>query len=147
MPIVEESITIDRPREEVFAFAVDPENVAVYSSNLTEFEKTSEGPVGRGTTYRGVARVAGKSLAWTSEVVQFEEGRRSVTQSVKSPMAWQIDTVYEDAGSGTLVKWRQETDSFGGFFGKLSDPLVTRMYAKDVRANLEKLKDLLEEAD
>jgi hypothetical protein len=33
----------------------------------------------------------------------------------------------------------------GGFFGKLADPLVTRMYAKDVKSNLEKLKDLVEE--
>lgn len=31
-----------------------------------------------------------------------------------------------------------------GFFGELTDPLVNRMYAKDVHSNLEKLKELLE---
>ena len=143
MPVVEESTSINRPREEVFAFANDPDNVPVYTSNLAEFAKTSEGPVGQGTTYRGVTRVAGRSLAWTSHVVEFEEGLRVVIKSVESPMAWQLEFSYADEGGGTRVRMRQEIDSLGGFFGKLSDPLVTRMYAKDVRSNLEKLKELL----
>jgi len=144
MPVVEETMLIKRPRAEVFAFATDPANVPLYSSNLVEFEKTSEGPVGKGTTYRGVAKVAGKSLRWTSEVAEFEQGRRFVNRSVESPMSWEIQVSYEDDAGDTLVHWRQETGSYGGFFGKLTDPLVTRMYAKDVKSNLEKLKELLE---
>lgn len=144
MPVVEETTLIKRPRAEVFAFANDPTNVPLYSSNLVEFEKTSEGPVGKGTTYRGVAKVAGKSLKWTSEVAEFDEGRRVVNRSVESPMSWEMQVSYEDDAGDTLVHWRQETDGYGGFFGKLTDPLVTRMYAKDVKSNLEKLKELLE---
>jgi uncharacterized membrane protein len=144
MPTVEETILIDRPRGEVFAYATDPVNVPVYSSNLMEFEKTSEGPVDKGTTYRGLAKVAGKSLAWTSEVAEFEEGRHWVNRSIESPMAWEIDVAYEDAEGGTRITWRQDSADSGGFFGKLTDPLVTRMYAKDVRSNLENLKELLE---
>ncbi len=144
MPVVEETMLIKRPRAEVFAFATDPANVPLYSSNLVEFEKTSEGPVGKGTTYRGVAKVAGKSLKWTSEVAEFEEGRRVVNRSIESPMSWEMQVSYEDDAGDTLVHWRQETDGYGGFFGKLTDPLVTRMYAKDVKSNLEKLKELLE---
>lgn len=144
MPVVEETMLIKKPRDEVFAFATNPANVPLYSSNLVEFEKTSEGPVGKGTTYRGVAKVAGKSLKWTSEVAEFEPGRRFVNRSVESPMAWEMQVRYEDDAGDTLVHWRQETDGYGGFFGKLADPLVTRMYAKDVKSNLEKLKELLE---
>ena len=144
MPIVEESLVINRPRSEVFAFAVDPANVLLYSSNLTEYEKTSDGPVGRGTTYRGLTRVAGKSIPWTSELVEFEEGRRFVNRSVESPMAWEIEATHEDFDGGTKVTFHQEIGALGGFFGKLADPLVTRLYAKDVRSNLEKMKELLE---
>ncbi|MDH3540781.1 MAG: SRPBCC family protein [Acidimicrobiia bacterium] len=144
MPVVEEKILIKRPRDEVFAFATDPANVPLYSSNLVEFEKTSDGPVGKGTTYRGVVKVAGRSLKWTSEVAEFDQGRRFVNRSVESPMAWEMQVSYEDDSGDTLVYWRQETDGYGGFFGKLTDPLVTRMYAKDVKSNLEKLKELLE---
>ena len=144
MPVVEETILINCPRDEVFAFASNPDNIPLYSSNLVEFEKTSDGPVGKGTTYRGITRVAGKSVAWTSEMAEFEEGTKTVNRSVESPMAWQIEARYEDDDGATLVHWRQETDSYGGFFGKLADPLVTRMYAKDVRSNLENMKELLE---
>ena len=144
MPVVEETILIKRPRDEVFAFATDPANVPLYSSNLVEFEQTSEGPVGKGTTNRGVVKVAGKSLHWTAEISEFDPGKRYVSRSIESPMGWEMRVTYEDDGGDTLVHWRQETDSFGGFFGKLADPLVTRMYAKDVKSNLEKLKELLE---
>lgn len=144
MPVVEETILIKRPRDEVFAFATDPANVPLYSSNLVEFEKTSDGPVGKGTTYRGLAKVAGRSLKWTSEVAEYDQGRRFVNRSVESPMSWEMQVSYEDDAGDTLVHWRQETDGYGGFFGKLTDPLVTRMYAKDVKSNLEKLKELLE---
>jgi len=147
MPIVEETNLINRPYDEVFAFAVDPENVPLYSSNLVEYEKTSDGPVGKGATYRGVTKVAGRSVKWTSETTEFEEGHRWVNRSIESPMAWTIEARYEDDDGATLVHFRQETDAFGGFFGKLADPLVTRMYTKDVRSNLEKMKELLEAAD
>jgi len=144
MPTVEEFLVIKRPRTEVFAFASDPANVPLYNSNLVEYEKTSEGPVTKGTTYRGLIRVAGKSIPWTSELVEFEEGHRSVNRSIESPMAWEIESTYEDFDGGTKVTFHQETAAFGGFFGRLADPLVTRMYARDVRSNLEKLKELLE---
>jgi hypothetical protein len=144
MPIVDESIVINRPREEVFAFAIDPANVALYSSNLIEFKQLTPGPVQKGTKDAGAVKVAGKRIDWTTEVVEFEQGRRSVSRSLESPIAFEIDLTYEDAEGGTKVMWHQETDTFGGFFGKLADPLVTRMYSKDVRSNLEKLKELLE---
>ena len=52
MPVVDDSININRPRSEVFAFATDPENIPLYSSNLIEFEQVTEGPVAKGTRNR-----------------------------------------------------------------------------------------------
>ena len=144
MPVVDDSININRPRSEVFAFATDPENIPLYSSNLIEFEQVTEGPVGKGTRNRGSVKVAGKRIDFTVEVVEFDEGRRLASRSVESPIPFELDVSYEDADGGTRVSWHQESPGFKGFFGKLTDPLVNRMYAKDVRSNLEKLKDLLE---
>ena len=31
-----------------------------------------------------------------------------------------------------------------GFFGKLADPIVARMFSRDMRSNLEALRSLLE---
>ncbi len=144
MPVVDDSININRPRSEVFAFATDPENIPLYSSNLIEFEQVTEGPVGKGTRNRGSVKVAGKRIDFTVEVVEFDDGRRLASRSVESPIPFELDVTYEDADDGTRVSWHQESPGFKGFFGKLADPLVNRMYAKDVRSNLENLKELLE---
>ena len=144
MPVVDDSIMINRPRGEVFAFAIDPENIPVYSSNLIEFEQVTEGPVGKGTRNRGSVKVVGKRIDFTVEVVDFNDGHRVASRSIESPIPFELDVTYEDTAGGTKVSWHQESPGFGGFFGKLTDPLVNRMYAKDVRSNLEKLKELLE---
>lgn len=144
MPVVDESIVIDRGRREVFEFATDPENVPLYSSNMISFEQLTEGPVGEGTRNHGKVRVAGRTIEWTTEVTEFEQDRRFSSRSVESAVGFELDVTYEDADGGTKVTWHQESETYGGFFGKLADPLVTRMYAKDVRSNLEKLKELVE---
>jgi uncharacterized membrane protein len=144
MPVVEESIVIDRGRSEVFAFANDPANVPLYSSNLISFEQLTEGPVAEGTRNHGMVRVVGRTIEWTTEVTEFEQDRHFRSQSVESPVDFILDIKYEDVDGGTKVTWRQESETYGGFFGKLADPLVSRMYSKDVRSNLEKLKELVE---
>ncbi len=144
MPVVDDSIIINRPRSEVFAFTADPNNIPLYSSNMIEYEQVTEGPMGVGTRDRGAVKVAGKRIDFIDEVVKFEEGERFASRSVESQVPFELDVTYEDAGDGTKVSWHQESPSFGGFFGRLADPLVNRMYAKDVHANLENLKELLE---
>ncbi len=144
MPVVDESIVIDRPREEVWEFATAPENIVLTSSNLVEFEQITDGPIGEGTRFRGVTKVAGKQVEWTSEVTQHDPPSVFAQRSVESDIPFTIEITYEDADGATKVSWHQESDSFGGFFGKLADPIVNRMYTKDVRSNLENMKEVLE---
>lgn len=147
MPTIHETITIDRPRDEVWDFMSDPDNIPVYNSNISEFAQESPGERAKGTRDRGTVRVAGKRLDFVTEITEYEPGVRQVTRSVEAPMdmAWTLEMSMEDAGEGrTTVTFHQEVDQLGGFFGKLGDALVTRMYSKDVRANLEKAKEILE---
>jgi ligand-binding SRPBCC domain-containing protein len=144
MPVVDDSIVIERPRQEVWEFATDPDNIMLTNSNLVEFDKLTDGPVGEGTRFRGVVKVAGKKLEWTSEVTKFDAPSTFAQQSIESAIPFTVEVTYEDADGGTRMSWHQESESFGGVFGKLSDPIVTRMYAKDVRANLESTKEILE---
>lgn len=145
MPTIEESIHIERPRDEVFSFVADPDNVTQFASNLVEYEQQSEGERGKGSVDRGVVRVAGKKFEFTSEIVEWQPGERMVHRSVESPMAWELTQRFEDEDGGTKVTFHQEVPDMGGFFGKLGDAVVTKMYSRDVRSNLESLKILLEE--
>ena len=144
MPVVDDSIIINRPRDQVFAYAVDPTNVPLYSSSLIEFKQVTPGPVQKGTRNEGAIKVAGKRIDFTNEVVEFEEGRHWLARTIDSPFPVDLEVTYEDVESGTKVTWHEEAEGLGSFFGKLADPLVARMRAKDVRSNLAQLKELLE---
>lgn len=145
MPRIEDSIHIERPVSDVFAFATDPANQTLIASNMLTFEV--DGPMEKGARPEGVTKVAGRRVEWTSEVTEFEPGRKMEVRSVDAPMDFHITWTYEPDGDGTRVGFVQEVPSIGGFFGRMSDPIVTKLYARDVRANLENLRTLLEEGE
>ena len=145
MPHIEESIHIDRPVAEVFAFATTPANQTTIMSNMIDFHM--DGPMEKGQRAEGTTRVAGRKVQWTSEVTEFEQDLRVEMRSVDAPMDFHITWQYRGEGDGTHVTFIQDVDSLGSFFGKLADPVVTKMYSRDVRNNLENLKVLCEEAD
>jgi Polyketide cyclase / dehydrase and lipid transport len=57
MASFENTVTIRRPVEDVFAFLADFENVPAWNPAIVETRKVSPGPVGVGTTYRQTSRV------------------------------------------------------------------------------------------
>ena len=144
MPEITESIYMERTPADVHDFMTDPSNATLWQSNLVEYEQLDEGPAEKGTRYRGVTRVAGRSMAWMAELAELERGHRAVIRSTEAPLEFSITETFEPTGEGTTMTWHQEVASLGGFFGKLGDALVTRMYTRDVRSNLEKLKELME---
>lgn len=148
MPVVEDSIEIEAPRAEVFAAMDDPANVSLTNSSIIEYEQEGDGARGKGTRHRGVIKVAGRKIAFVDEITEYEPGEHLTLRSVEAPakMSWSLEVRVEDAGEGrSRLVFHQDIGSLGGFFGRLSDGLVTKMYAKDVRANLENIKTLLEE--
>jgi hypothetical protein len=49
----------------------------------------------------------------------------------------------EPDGSGTEVTSFLESEA-GGFFGKIGDAMASKMYSRQMRSDLENLKELLE---
>ena len=143
MLTVDESIVINSPREEVWEFMTDPENVPVYSSNIVEYEMVSGGKQEVGRVCRGVVKVAGRRLELTDELVEAERGRSGKLVSEDATIPYTLSLRYEDEGEGTKVSWHQEMESLKGVF-KFADPIVLKLYARDVRSNLEKVKTILE---
>ena len=143
MLTVDESIVIDKPRSEVFAFFSDPDNVAVYSSNVVDYEVISGAPDEVGRKARFAVKVVGVRLDYTDEVVERVENERVRLESRDGRIPYAITLTFTDEGSGTKVSWLQESETLGGVF-KLADGLVMKMYTRDVRSNLEKAKTLAE---
>ena len=69
--------------------------------------------------------------------------QRAKTASEDATIPYSLEITYEDEGEGTKVSWHQEMESLKGVF-KFADPIVLKLYARDVRSNLDKAKTLLE---
>ncbi len=143
MLTVDESVVIDRPRQEVYEFLADPENVPVYNGNIVEYELLSGGPYEVGRRCRAVVRVAGRRLDSTDELIEAEDGRRIKIQSDDAKIPYTLEVRFDDEGDATRVTWHQEMESLKGVF-KFADSIVLKMYSRDVRSNLDKAKTLLE---
>jgi carbon monoxide dehydrogenase subunit G len=143
MLTVEESIVIDKPRAEVSDFFANPDNTAVYSSNLVDYQVVSGGPQEIGRQAKFSVKVLGVRLDYTDELVEFVEGEHAKLVSKEGRIPYAITLNFTDEGAGTKVTWLQESESLGSVF-KLADGLVMKIYSKDVRANLEKAKAILE---
>ena len=74
MQTFENTVMIQRPAEEVFAFLADFENIPRWNYAIEETKKASAGPVGVGTRYRQTRTVPSRS-AEGFEVTVFEPGR------------------------------------------------------------------------
>lgn len=140
---IEESVIVNKPRQEVYEFFADPANLTLYSSNISEYEITSGEPTKVGRTARVVVKVAGMRLESTDELVEIDEGRMVKLESRDAKIPYTLTLTLSDEGGGTRVTWLQESESLKGVF-KLADGVVTKLYARDVRSNLENAKTLIE---
>ena len=59
---------IDRPRDEVAAYAGDPDHVTAWYQNISSVEWETPPPVAVGSRIAFVARFLGRRLAYTYEV-------------------------------------------------------------------------------
>lgn len=144
MPVIEDSVTIDRSREDVFRFVTEPSNTPLYNSAALEAEALTP-TIEKGARLRGITRVAGKRIDWTAEVTEHHFPDRYAIRSTEAPVDFEIHWQFEELGTKRCkLTFHQESPDLKGFFGKLGDGVVTRMYSRDVRSNLENLKELME---
>ncbi len=144
MPEFHSTVTIDRPREEVFSYLADPQTQTVWQAGLLDFDADWEGDPKVGDRARGTVKVAGKHVRWVTETTEAQRPERIAFRSVEAPFPFQISYTLIDRGGSTEVNHHGSTEAMGGFFGKLADPLVARMYQRDMNSNLANLKAIME---
>jgi uncharacterized protein YndB with AHSA1/START domain len=140
---VEHSALIDRPVEEVFAYATDPGHVPEWQSSA--LEASLDGPVREGATGREVRKFLGRRIESTLRIETYEPPRRFVLQVTSGPVPFRAEQTTEPEGEGTRISTLVEGGP-GGFF-KLAEPLVERAVKRELEANTATLKDILESRD
>jgi uncharacterized protein YndB with AHSA1/START domain len=141
---VENVIRIERPREDVFAFLADLENLPSWDAAIEATRKTSPSSVGVGTTYRQV-RSAPERTEETLEVTAFDPPRRLIVDGDIGPFRARIGFALEVAEEATrLTNW-VELDP-PSVISQVVVPLAASQIKAAVASNLECLKRILEDA-
>ncbi|MFJ6113701.1 SRPBCC family protein [Agrococcus sediminis] len=143
MPVdVVTAIEIARPRDEVAAFAADPDQATRWYENIRSVEWQTAPPLAVGSRVAFVASFLGRRLAYTYEVQEHVPGERLVMRTAQGPFP--MTTVYEwaDAPGGTRMTLRNSGESAG--FARLGAPMLAAAMRRANELDLRRLKGILE---
>jgi carbon monoxide dehydrogenase subunit G len=135
------SVTIDRPVDEVFAFLSDFENVPTWNYAIAETRKSSPGPVAVGATYVQ-RRQMPKPTEERFTVTELAPGRRLAVEGTLGSFPAKPRYELERSGAGTVLVNTVELQMTGPlrFLGGIAASRVKAAVAE----NLDVLKRLLE---
>jgi uncharacterized protein YndB with AHSA1/START domain len=142
MATFENTVTIRRAVEDVFAFLADFENIPSWNYAIVETKKTSPGPVGVGTTYRQLRSVPSRSEEGF-QVTAFEPSSRLEVHGDIGPFTATISYLLAPTDHGTRLTNVVDLESASGVL-RLVAPLAASRVKTAVAANLDTLKQLLE---
>ena len=138
--VIEHSMVIQRPTEEVFVFVADLDNWAQPTS--PEKGRTYHSPVEAGDRFRQTIEVSGQRIELLGEVVDYELNERLSFEYTWDSSSLGIVFVFEPVNGGTRLTAKGEVQ-VRGFFLKMFEPVVEREVNREMRSNLDKIKSLL----
>jgi len=142
MEAIELSFVINRPIEDVFAYLANLENDAEWRREWVEANKTSQGPLGVGATFRLDGEMLGRRIPTVYEVIEYEPNRTAAWKAVSGPLPLTFRRIFEGVEGGTQVTNRYEAELHG--FLKLVKPLLMNMGKRQLDGDIPRLKELLE---
>jgi uncharacterized membrane protein len=140
---VETSVTIDRPRQELWEFWRKLENLPRFMRHLESVEELGDGR----SHWVGKSPV-GLRVDWDAEIVEEREGRLLSWRSLPGSRIHNAGSVFfEDAtgGRGTVVRVVMEVSPGGGLgLGRAVGRVLGPITSQQVHEDLRRFKSLLE---
>jgi uncharacterized protein YndB with AHSA1/START domain len=138
MTKIERTFTIHRPVEEVFAYLCEVEHGPRYISGQREAHKTSNGPMGIGTTFATTSKFLHRAAAF--EITEYEPNHRLAWKAVSGARAmttWGL----QPSGPSTRITFTQVAESHGLL--RLPESLLQELANGHADQDLATLKELL----
>jgi carbon monoxide dehydrogenase subunit G len=140
------SIEIEASPEKVFTFLTDLKNWNDASKGTSEVEKTSEGPVGVGTTMHFVGMAGGTQTEFDMEVTEFVKNKKIAFRTIGgSKVKMTASYTYEPTAKGTKMTYNMDYELPYSILGKLLDKVkVSKDMLKNQNKTLENIKKAIE---
>jgi len=140
VPSAENSVVINRPRAEVFAFVADHENDPKWRPGVADIKRASG--EGQGAVYtQGMKGPIGKRIDADFEVTAYQPDTLLAFRTLAGPVRPEGSYRFEDADGGTRVTFSLNASVSGA--KKLLAPMVSKSMRNEVAA-LDNLKRVLE---
>lgn len=139
------TIVIDRPIDEVAAFAGDPSNAPRWYRRISSAEWETDPPISLGSRIAFQARFLGRDLAYVYEVTEYTPGEQVAMRTAEGPFPMATTYTWRPVGeTKTHMTLRNHGEPTG--FSRLAAPLVSRAMRRAMHQDLADLKTLLESA-
>lgn len=139
---IEGEIVIHRPVEAVFDVVADERNEPHYNPQMLRAEKTSDGPIGPGTTFCAATRTRGGAAVMTIEINAYERPHRLTSTTRLSSMDIQGTLSFDPVPAGTRMRWSWQVKPRGIY--TLLTPMIARIGRRQEARIWASLKDYLE---
>jgi len=140
---MEDSIVINRPVEEVFAYLTDVTAWPRWNMVVGNVEQTPPGAMGQGTTLRGAAEVMGRVMQYSGQILEYDPNKKVVQKMRVGPAELQTSWLLEPVQAGTRLTISSEGKTSGPSI--IAGPLMDRAVKKQIEESLARLKAILEE--
>jgi uncharacterized protein YndB with AHSA1/START domain len=133
---------IERPVEEVSAYAADPTNAPTWYDNIDSVEWRTDPPVQVGSEMDFVARFLGRRMAYTYRVTDLVQGERLVMSTERGPFPMETTYTWEAVDRGTRMTLRNTGLPSG--FARLGAAVMEKAMRRTTTKDLARLKAILE---
>jgi uncharacterized membrane protein len=140
--VVGRTVTIGRPREEVYAFWRDFPNLATVMENIERIDT-----IDARRSHWVVKAPAGRTVEWDSVITDDEPGRLIAWQSVEGAdvkSSGRVEFLDAAPGRGTMVRATVAYDPTAGTIGQWIAKILQREPNLQIRRDLRRLKQFLE---
>lgn len=139
---LEDSIVIDRPMSEIFAYVSDLTNAPEWQTGLLEVRRTTAAPLGIGTQFTFIRKFLGRRLEATNEFTEYQPNETVTFVTTSGPVSVEASYLFKTEARGTRVTCRMQMKAEG--FSRLAEPFVAASVQREMSAEFAYLKDLLE---
>ena len=138
---VEQSVIINRPIEDVFAYVTTPRNIPKWRPDVLEIHGAN-GSVAVGARFEELVNFMGHKT-FTMQVIEYQPNQREVIRAVAGPNVRPTQTFqFEATASGTRLSVSAQVRTSGLF--RLMEPMMPTMFRKTWAQYLSNLKQILE---